>query len=206
MKDSIRKMHLASITDRFVKGQMARRDFLMAVNKLGLGAGALGMGLGRLAVWRVLAGQCTGSTAAVAGSDQVAAGRRQAVCLSTTLKLATESTPPSNAINSQLKKYFEEATGIKVEIEVLPLEQVLQKLTLDVASSLGTYDLYYIDQSWAASFSKDVFDPREQIEAKADLAMPNYNIDDFPPWHWLTVSPSMRTAGSAFPTTSRSSS
>jgi multiple sugar transport system substrate-binding protein len=99
----------------------------------------------------------------------------------TTLKLATESTPPSNAINSQLKPYFEEATGIKVEIEVLPLEQVLQKLTLDVASSLGTYDLYYIDQSWSASFSRDVFDPREQLQANAELAMPNYNIDDFLP-------------------------
>ena len=37
----------------------------------------------------------------------------------TTLRLATESTPPSNAINSQLKKYFEEASGMTVEIEVL---------------------------------------------------------------------------------------
>ncbi len=44
----------------------------------------------------------------------------------TTLKLATESTPPSNAIATQLKQYFEEASGIKIEIEVLPLEQVLQ--------------------------------------------------------------------------------
>ena len=78
-----------------------------------------------------------------------------------TVRLATESTPPSNAINTALKPYFEEATGIKVEIEVLPLEQVLQKLTLDVASGLGTYDLYYLDQSWMASFSGDVIDPRE---------------------------------------------
>jgi multiple sugar transport system substrate-binding protein len=99
----------------------------------------------------------------------------------TTLKLATESTPPSKALNSQLKRHFEQATGIKVEIELLPLEQVLQKLTLDVASSLGTHDLYYIDQSWAASFSPDVLDPREQYAANADLAMPNYNIDDFLP-------------------------
>ena len=99
----------------------------------------------------------------------------------TTLRLATESTPPSNAINSQLKQYFEEASGMKVEIEVLPLEQVLQKLTLDIASQLGSYDLYYIDQSWAASVSRDVFDPREQLEDKPDLAMPDYNIDDFLP-------------------------
>ena len=68
-------------------------------------------------------------------------------CTSIRRRLRLKS--PSNAINSQLKKYFEEASGITVEIEVLPLEQVLQKLTLDIASQLGTYDLYYIDQSWA---------------------------------------------------------
>ncbi|PDS75046.1 extracellular solute-binding protein [Rhizobium sp. L43] len=180
MKDSIRKMHLASITDRFVKGEMGRRNFLMAAGKLGLGAGALGMGMGR----RPFGGFAQANAQeALQPSPEVIKWLKDVgkPFAGTTLKLATESTPPSNAINSQLKKYFEEATGIKVEIEVLPLEQVLQKLTLDVASNLGTYDLYYIDQSWAASFSQDVFDPREQYSAKADLAMPNYNIDDFLP-------------------------
>lgn len=180
MRDSIKKMYLAQITDKFVKGQMGRRDFLRAAAKLGLGAGALGMGMNR----RPFGGfsQAHAQTALEPSPEVIAwlkdVGKPFA---GTTLKLATESTPPSNALNSQLKKYFEEATGIKVEIEVLPLEQVLQKLTLDVASSLGTYDLYYIDQSWAASFSRDVFDPREQYAAKADLAMPNYNLDDFLP-------------------------
>lgn len=184
MRDSIRKMHLASITDRFVKGKMGRRDFLRAAGKLGLGAGAFGLGLG--ATGRRPFGLF--SSAAMAAEDlkpnpEVISWLKDVgkPFAGTTLKLATESTPPSNAIASILKPYFEEATGIKVEIEVLPLEQVLQKLTLDVASSLGTYDLYYIDQSWAASFSQDVFDPREQYQAKADLAMPNYNIDDFLP-------------------------
>ena len=68
-----------------------------------------------------------------------------------------------------------------VEIEVLPLEQVLQKLTLDIASQLGTYDLYYIDQSWAAFTSRDVFDPREQLADKPDLAMPGWAVEDFLP-------------------------
>lgn len=181
MRDSIRKMHLASITDRYVKGEMGRRDFLRLAGKLGLGAGALGMGMGARPFFN--------GTLSAQAQEQLQPSAEVMKWVAdvgkpftgTTLKLATESTPPSNALNSQLKKYFEEASGIKVEIEVLPLEQVLQKLTLDVASSLGTYDLYYIDQSWAASFSQDVFDPREQLQAKADLAMPNYNIDDFLP-------------------------
>lgn len=178
MKDSIRKTHLASVTDRFVRGQMDRRSFLRAASILGLGAGALGMGLGRRPFYSI--SQASAQEQELKPSAEITkwlsdVGKPFA---GTTLRLATESTPPSNAIATQLKQYFEEATGIKVEIEVLPLEQVLQKLTLDVASSLGTYDLYYIDQSWAASFSQDVFDPREQLK-NADLAMPNYNIDDF---------------------------
>ncbi|MFI0842975.1 ABC transporter substrate-binding protein [Mesorhizobium sp. IMUNJ 23232] len=180
MKDKDRKLYLSSITDKLVRGEMGRRDFLRLAGKLGLGAGALGMGLGPRPYLGVSSAQ---AQEAVQPSAEVIAWLKEVgkPFAGTTLKLATESTPPSNAINSQLKKYFEEATGIKVEIEVLPLEQVLQKLTLDVASSLGTYDLYYIDQSWAASFSQDVFDPREQISVKPDLAMPNYNIDDFLP-------------------------
>ena len=178
MKDSDRKLYLASITDRFVRGEMPRRAFLRAAGKLGLGAGALAMGAGLPFRGRLA------NPAAAAEIEQDAemmawlrdvgkpfAGR--------TIRLATESTPPSNAINTHLKGFFEEATGINVEIEVLPLEQVLQKLTLDVASGLGTYDLYYLDQSWMASFSRDVVDPREKYAANAGLAMPNYDFDDF---------------------------
>jgi multiple sugar transport system substrate-binding protein len=182
MKETDRKRYLASVTDRFVKGRMARRDFLRAASQLGLGAGAFGLGMG---LQRPFGGSLFPAARAqgLEPSAEVLAWVKDVSkpFAGTTLKLATESTPPSNAINSQLKKYFEEASGMKVEIEVLPLEQVLQKMTLDIASQLGTYDLYYIDQSWAASVSEDVFDPREQTAAKPDLAMPNWNIDDFLP-------------------------
>jgi len=175
-----RKRYLASVTDRYVKGQMDRRTFLRSAGKLGLGVGALG------------ATSMMGPRGGFISSAQALEIQQDADMMAwlkdaakpyagQTIRLATESTPPSNAINSSLKPFFEEATGIKVEIEVLPLEQVLQKLTLDVASGLGTYDLYYIDQSWMASFSGDVIDPREMYESKPDLAMPNYNMDDFLP-------------------------
>lgn len=179
MRDSDRKQYLASVVDRYVKGQMDRRSFLRSAAHLGLGAGALG-----LAARMPFRGGFISAAAAQQAIEfdpammtwlkEVAAPFK-----GQTVRLATESTPPSNAINSALKPYFEEATGIKVEIEVLPLEQVLQKLTLDVASGLGTYDLYYLDQSWMASFSGDVIDPREKYESSKELAMPDYNFDDF---------------------------
>ncbi|XAT60681.1 extracellular solute-binding protein [Rhodobacteraceae bacterium Araon29] len=177
MKDSDKKLYRAKIVDDYVRGKMNRRSFLRNASSLGLSAGALGAGIIRPSL------SFADTNMALEPSAEVLAWVKDVTkpFRGTTLRLATESTPPSNAINSQLKKYFEEASGIKVEIEVLPLEQVLQKLTLDIASQLGTYDLYYIDQSWAASVSRDVFDPREQLADKPDLAMPDYNIDDFLP-------------------------
>jgi len=180
MRDQTRKEYLASLTDKYVRRQIGRRDFLRNASMLGLGAGALGSGITRPFFGMSQAhAQAAGLEPSKEVLDWVAEVSKPFA--GTTLKLATESTPPSNAINSQLKQYFEQASGMTVEIEVLPLEQVLQKMTLDIASQLGTYDLYYIDQSWAASVSRDVFDPREQLAEKPDLAMPDYNIDDFLP-------------------------
>ncbi len=177
-----RKRHLASLTDRYVRGRMDRRTFLRGAAKLGLGVGALGAT--GLSPFGARGGFIPAAHAQDIEMDaDMMAWLKEAAkpFAGTTVRLATESTPPSNAINSALKPIFEEATGIKVEIEVLPLEQVLQKLTLDVASGLGTYDLYYIDQSWMASFAGDVIDPREKYESSSELAMPNYNMDDFLP-------------------------
>lgn len=177
MRDSDRKQYAANWVDAYVKGRIDRRRFLSGAGKLGLGAAALGTGIARpFFPTPALAQGLEPDAEMLAWVREVSkpfAG--------TTLKFATESTPPSNALNSQLKGFFEEASGITVEIEVLPLEQVLQKMTLDIASQLGTYDLYYIDQSWAAFTSRDVFDPREQWADKPDLQMPNWNIDDFLP-------------------------
>ncbi|WP_114391447.1 ABC transporter substrate-binding protein [Notoacmeibacter marinus] len=178
MRDSDRKFYRAKIVDDYVRGRLDRRSFLKAASALGLGAGLFGTGMARPR----LSFAASGTPTLEPSADVLAWVKEVSKPFAgTTLRLATESTPPSNAINSQLKKYFEEASGMTVEIEVLPLEQVLQKLTLDIASQLGTYDLYYIDQSWAASVSRDVFDPREQMAEKPDLAMPDYNMDDFLP-------------------------
>lgn len=177
MKDSDKKLYRAKIVDDYVRGRLSRRSFLRSAGILGLGAGVLGSGLVR--PFRATPALAQGLEPDPAMLEWVREVSKPFA--GTTLRLATESTPPSNALNSQLKQFFEAASGMTVEIEVLPLEQVLQKLTLDIASQLGSYDLYYIDQSWAASVSRDVFDPREQLDAKPDLAMPGYNIDDFMP-------------------------
>lgn len=96
----------------------------------------------------------------------------------TKIRYTSESTPPTNVL-AEIKKEFTEPTGIEVEIEIVPLEQVLAKATQDVQGQLGTYDLYYLDQSWVATFAQDTIDPIQYYKDKPDLAMPGFDFEDF---------------------------
>jgi multiple sugar transport system substrate-binding protein len=96
----------------------------------------------------------------------------------TTIKVVTENTPPGTAISTLMEEQFIPVTGINVEWEVVPLDQVLSKVSVDAAQKLGQNDIYYIDQAWVGRFINDTFDPRELLEQKPDLAYPNYNFAD----------------------------
>ena len=95
-----------------------------------------------------------------------------------TVRYTSEATPPTVVLN-QIKDQFTSLTGINVEVEIVPLEQVLAKATQDVQGQLGTYDLYYLDQSWVATFAQDCIDPVQYTKDKPDLAMPGFDWDDF---------------------------
>ncbi|MGF1475740.1 MAG: ABC transporter substrate-binding protein [Geminicoccaceae bacterium] len=179
MRDTDKKLYLARAADAYARGQIDRRKFLRAAGKLGLGASAFALGSSIGRPWN---GSLFNQARAQIGPSQAVTDWITEVgkpFAGQTVRMATESTPPSKGIAELVQSEFGPATGINVEIEVLPLEQVLQKLTLDVASGLGTYDCYYLDQSWMASFSQDVIDPREKFESQPDLAFPGYDFDDF---------------------------
>ena len=63
-----------------------------------------------------------------------------------TLHGVTESTPPSNYIKDVLAPAFEEATGIKVEIETTSWDQMYDKAIKDMEAGTGIYDMVYIEQ------------------------------------------------------------
>ena len=96
----------------------------------------------------------------------------------TKIRYTSEATPPTIVIN-QIKNEFTEPTGIEVEIEIVPLEQVLAKAMQDMQGRLGSYDLYYLDQSWVAAFAQDCVDPIQYYRDKPELAMPDFDFDDF---------------------------
>ena len=97
------------------------------------------------------------------------------------IKVVTEDTAPGAAILALKAEQFEAVTGITVNWEVVPLDQVLSKVSIDAAQKTGANDIYYFDQAWVGRFINDTLDPRELLQTKPDLAFPNYNFDDFLP-------------------------
>ena len=174
------KRHLADLTSKYLSGDISRRRFLRAAGLLGFSAGMAVSGNWRRPFIPSMAHAADGDqapevTAWLKDAGKAFKGKN------ITIKYSTEATPPSQVLSTLVAKDFTAHTGINVEVEIVPLEQVLQKLTQDVAGGLGAYDLYYLDQSWMASFSRDTVDPREIYQDKPDLAMPNYDFNDFLP-------------------------
>ena len=170
---------LAILTEKLASRRVGRRRFLRDAAALGFAGAAVGAFRRPLA--NILAPEARAAdgdqapevTAWLKDVGRAFRGRN------ITIKYSTEATPPSQVLSTLVERDFTAHTGIRVEVEIVPLAQVLQKLTQDVAGGLGSYDLYYLDQSWMAAFSRDTADPREMYSDKPDLAMPNYDFNDF---------------------------
>lgn len=178
-KNFDKQNYLINTANAFTKGTMSKRDFLRKMGVAGVGLSAFSAGLlGGTRPFR-------GNMAYAAENNtpkEVADFLREAgkPFAGTTIRYTSEATPPTVVLD-QLKSEFTELTGINVEIEIVPLEQVLAKATQDVQGQLGTYDIYYLDQAWTATFAQDTIDPRELYKDKPDLAMPGFDFDDFSP-------------------------
>src|SRR3954453_22512392 len=62
----------------------------------------------------------------------------------TTLNFISENTAPTSAIAANLKP-FTDMTGIEIKITQLELAALVQKVALDFASGLGSYQIVYAD-------------------------------------------------------------
>src|SRR5262249_28203222 len=97
----------------------------------------------------------------------------------TKIRYVSEATPPTVVAQLLAKDEFTANTGIEVDIEIVPLEQVLERVTVDAQAKAGAYDLFYLDQSWTSLFVSDTVDPRQLYERKPDLALPDFDWSDF---------------------------
>ncbi|MCR9238460.1 MAG: extracellular solute-binding protein [Alphaproteobacteria bacterium] len=177
-KNHDRQKFIIDTANAFTNRKMSKRDFLRNMGMAGIGMSAFATGV--LGGSRPFHGNMAHAASHGGTPEDVANFLREAgkPYAGTTIRYTSESTPPTVVLN-QLKSEFTELTGINVEIEIVPLEQVLAKATQDVQGELGTYDIYYLDQAWTATFARDTVDPRELYESKPDLAMPDFDFDDF---------------------------
>ena len=174
-----KKTFIADTAREYAARRISKRDFLRKMGMAGVGFSAFAAGMLGSSGRRMP--HFGGSEALAQTPEEMAkwltdVGKKFA---GTKIRYTSESTPPTIVVNQLVKGEFTALTGIEVEVEIVPLEQVLAKATQDVQGQLGTYDLYYLDQSWIATFAPDTIDPLEYYNSNPDLAMPNFDWDDF---------------------------
>lgn len=175
---------IVDTADAYAERRITRRELLRRLGLAGIGFSAFGLGMlggHRRGTGVVERAHARGLSLAGGGlPDNQARWLREVggKFRGARIRYTTEATPPSIVLN-QIKKEFTDPTGIEVEIEIVPLEQVLAEVTRDVQGQLGTNDLYYLDQSWIATFARDCVNPFELYQRKPELAMPDFDWDDF---------------------------
>jgi multiple sugar transport system substrate-binding protein len=89
------------------------------------------------------------------------------------------------ALQKQLGK-FEELTGIKVNLEMVPLDNVVQKVTLAMQSGNGEYDIVAIPYQFLGNMVvNEYIQPLKPLMDNPDLSIiPNYNEDDIIKGMW----------------------
>src|SRR3954471_2674687 len=179
-KDYDKKTFIADTARDFAARRISKREFLRKTGMAGIGFSAFAAGLlGNTRPFRGNLG-LLGSEAQAQNADEMNKWLKDvgSKFKGTKIRYTSEATPPTVVLN-QIKNEFTEPTGIDVEIEIVPLEQVLAKATQDVQGQLGTYDLYYLDQSWISTFAPDCVNPIELTKDKPELAMPDFDWGDF---------------------------
>jgi multiple sugar transport system substrate-binding protein len=177
-KEHDRKTYLIDTAKAYANRRISKREFLKKMGLAGLGFSAFGAGM--LGNQRAFHGDLSTSAAHAGQADELNKWLKDvgSKFKGKKIRYTSEATPPTVVLN-QIKEEFTGPTGIEVEIEIVPLEQVLAKALQDVQGQLGSYDLYYVDQSWAATFANDVVDPYQLYKNKPDLALPGFDWDDF---------------------------
>jgi multiple sugar transport system substrate-binding protein len=182
-KEHDKRTFIIDSANAYTTRRISKREFLRRMGLAGLGFSSFGLGM--------LGGQRRGPRSFGIAEQAYAEGLlpdEQAKWLKEVgskyrgrkIRYTSEATPPTVALN-QIKKEFTDLTGIEIEIEIeiVPLEQVLAKAMQDVQGQLGTHDIYYLDQSWVAAFAQHCVDPVQLYNDKPELAMPDFDFDDF---------------------------
>jgi multiple sugar transport system substrate-binding protein len=182
--DRRQRRYVARMAEKLKSGAIDRRQFLHAAASAGLG----------IASARYLSG-CSPAKPPLTidpfePHDSLQADQQQFLrevgghFRGSRIRIVSEDTPPGLAINRMMKSEFTALTGIEVEWEIVPLDQVLGKTLEDTLAGerggKGQSDIYYWDHAWLARFASDSVHI-DELQAKKELAYPGYDFDDFLP-------------------------
>jgi len=178
MSEDDRKGYIADTAGAFAERRIGKREFLRRLGVAGIGLS--GFAATMLGGNRPFPGIATGALAQTGPSADMTKWLRDvgSKYTGTKIRFVSEPTPPTVVANRLAREEFTAATGIEVDIDIVPLEEVLQKVSTDAQGKLGAYDLYYLDQSWSPHFVGDTVDPRELYDRKRDLALPDFDWND----------------------------
>ena len=142
-----------------------------------------------LAVLAISALGLTGcSSAKTGGSGEKVDGWSQEFA-GTQLNVIAEATVNSQVLESLLPD-FEKKTGIKVQLEQAPYDQLVQKAVLDYSTKRGNYDVISIPYEYLGAFaSKKYLQPVEPLMEKNQAAFGDgFDTSDILPELWKASS------------------
>jgi multiple sugar transport system substrate-binding protein len=190
-KERQQRLYVAKMAEKLSAGKINRRQFIRAAAMAGFGFSSAAY-LSGCAPARPAAPAAPAATEAPSASSGSGSMTPQQQFLKdvggkfkgTTIKIVSENTSPGLAISKIMKEEFTPLTGIEVDWEIVPLDQVLAKTVQDTVTGAsggkGQSDIYYWDQAWLGRFVNDAM-PIDELLAKSDLAYPDYNFADFMP-------------------------
>lgn len=182
-RDRKQRLYVAQQAAKVRSGSISRREFLRRAATAGFAVSAAG--LMRMETLARGVSAPRSAREVFAQSDDMSNWLKNVggKFAGTTVRLSSESTAPSQITSSLIADNFTAVTGIEVQWEQTPLDQVLAKITQDTATENASNDIYYLDQSWLGRFVNDIVDVRATYlaDSGSELNMPGYDFDDFIP-------------------------
>lgn len=180
-RDRRERKYVVDIAEQLRLGSISRRQFVKGLALAGFGITSA----------RYLAAAPPPAVAGVAAASDTAMNDQKRFLKEvggrfkgTRIRVISESTAPTLIISKMMKEEFTPLTGIEVDWEIVPLDQVLARTIQDTLAGAdgnkGRHDIFYWDQAWLARFASDSIH-LDELQSKTNLAYPGYDFDDFLP-------------------------
>jgi ABC-type glycerol-3-phosphate transport system substrate-binding protein len=92
------------------------------------------------------------------------------------ITFASQPTPSMDYLISMIPE-FEKATGIKVKSDLMPYDNLVQKVTIDCTTNTKQYSCFWMEPTWLGRFENE-FEPLEKYINDPVLGK-DFNLNDF---------------------------